>query len=305
MLTKDSFKTIGIPAWVLDNSQARKMDDRLPLMMFNRSCLNLAVKNQNYILAIALLPSTLLVDSVMNQELSRDERLDCLSICFSLMYIYREFYQIRDKLNLVQRPSKMKGNNQFMSIYDKNTIDKMISLSYSLAKIINYGFPCHLGSCGTHWLEHFFGNIRRISNNNDTPQMFMQSMLTFLYKKLQKGDITEGKVNMRSDSGVYLEEQDPQSLHLKSLCYYISDAIMILIKDIEKIKFETELYNTLQRCLQMCDYRNISPFELIQRYIGDSIPPIYVSSNQSKLTNSSGYSTIKRNVESNQLRIIN
>ena len=93
VLQKYEFLSIEIPVWVLDNSNARKMDDKLPLMMYHRQNLYKAILKSNLSLVIALLPSVLLIDSVFNEDLERKDRLDCLSLCFAMCYIYREYYK--------------------------------------------------------------------------------------------------------------------------------------------------------------------------------------------------------------------
>ena len=46
-----------------------------------------------------------------------------------------------------------------MMIYDEISLDKGLALFFSLSRVIADARPVHLGALGTHWLEHFFGNI--------------------------------------------------------------------------------------------------------------------------------------------------
>ena len=93
-----------------------------------------------------------------------------------------------------------------MQIYDVNTLDKGLSLCYSLSKVISDGRPVHLGSLGTHWLEHFFGNIRRLCARNDCAGNFERSLFVIMMQKLicpdAKLDISRKRL---SDSGAILQ----------------------------------------------------------------------------------------------------
>ena len=89
----------------------------------------------------------------------------------------------------------MKGTNPIMAIYDKITCDKAISLCYALSRIIADPRPVHLGALGTHWLEHFFGNVRRLCNRNDCPANFERSIYLIMMKKALNGPTAPEEAN--------------------------------------------------------------------------------------------------------------
>ena len=207
-VTVEHFRQVGIVEWVLDSSQARKMDDFLPLMMFNPEHVLRAVELNMPEVACVLLPATLLITAVMEQNLSRQQRLDYLSTAWAFFWCYLVSYTEVAQEKRGQTVSRQKGQNPHMQIYDVNTLDKGLSLCYSLSKVISDGRPVHLGSLGTHWLEHFFGRIRRLCARNDCAGNFERSLFIIMLQKLICPDVKlEISRKRLSDSGAILQEE--------------------------------------------------------------------------------------------------
>lgn len=61
----------------------------------------------------------------------------------------------------LQSRNRNGGQNNHMTLYDPIWLKKYMSLTVSLSLILKDNKPVHLGSLGTHFLEHFFGMIRR------------------------------------------------------------------------------------------------------------------------------------------------
>ena len=130
------FEGIGGFPWVLDNSQVRKMDDFLPIMLLNVDNFIRALDMGMPHVSLRFLPVTVMLSAVMNSELTRQQRLDYLSRAWDFFWCYKQAY--RNSLPEIPRhkTSKTKGQNQFMAIYDFNTLDKALSLCYSLSRVI-------------------------------------------------------------------------------------------------------------------------------------------------------------------------
>ena len=92
IVSREQFEAIGVVSWILDPSQMRKMDDFLPLMLFNRENLWHALENGMYATCLTLLPITLALAAVMDQELTRQERLDYLSTAWAFFWCYKQAY---------------------------------------------------------------------------------------------------------------------------------------------------------------------------------------------------------------------
>ena len=112
-----------------------------------------------YATCLTLLPITLALAAVMDQELTRQERLDYLSTAWAFFWCYKQAYNNSMRDDLGQTFRRQKGNNEKMAAYDEITLDKGLALFYSLACVIAQQRAVHLGALGTHWLEHFFGNV--------------------------------------------------------------------------------------------------------------------------------------------------
>ena len=119
----------------------------------------------------------------MNSELTREQRFDYLSRAWYFFWCYKQAN--RNSLPKIPRhkTSKMKGQNPLMAIYDLTTLDKALPLCYSLSRMIADRRGVHLGALGTHWLEHFFENVRRLWNKNDCPVNFERSLLLLMLNK--------------------------------------------------------------------------------------------------------------------------
>ena len=97
-----------------------------------------------------------------------------------------------------------------MTLYDPIWLKKYMTLTVSLSLILNDNRPVHLGSLGTHFLEHFFGMIRRFCSGNDSASSFEKAIDNILiFKLLQQKEKSEiGDIVLRrSDSGVKVTEQ--------------------------------------------------------------------------------------------------
>lgn len=282
--------SIGISDWILDPSQSKKMDDLLPLMIFNLDNIVKAANLGKFEIAIALLPSTLLAEAVLNQDLTRSERLQFLSYSWSFFYVYR--YYIKKSPN--QNPKKMKGKNNSMCPYDSNTLDKVLSLIYSLCCILKDPRSVHMGSLGTHWLEHFFGNIRRLCVRDDSPPAFIRSTLYLVLRHVVSNQPINGRIKKRSDSGAILKKMESNEiLNCQPIGKYLHDVMQIL-------KIENEKYEKLS-FVNAYTAENFFASEFFSTIVEKRKEKKYSSIKQARITCSSGYGTIKRFVEESQV----
>lgn len=92
-----------------------------------------------------------------------------------------------------------------MMIYDEITLDKGLAPLFSLSRVIADARPVHLWALGTHWLEHFFGNIRRLCNKSDGPANLRRcSFIKMMQKILFAKPKIPGSRKRLSDSGAIL-----------------------------------------------------------------------------------------------------
>lgn len=198
-INAENLKIIGIPDYVLDSSQSKKMEDIYPLMMFNFKILGNIARLMPQLFPI-FAPLTLFEESIFNNNLTREKRLAYLSHAFCLMWFYR--FEVEQ--------SKVKKK---YCIFDKAFIDKFQSLCITLSTVISCPQPVHLGALGTHWLEHYFGKIRRLCKGNDSAQKIEEAItFTLLQKYLMNKKNSDYKSSPRkkriSDSGCILPEEN-------------------------------------------------------------------------------------------------
>ena len=110
----------------------------------------------------------LLINAIFSEQLTRYQRIEQLKFSCSLVLIYFNEYIRYDFDNGLQRRNKDKGNNPNMTLHNPIWARKYISLTISLANVLSDKRSIHLGSCGSHFLEHFFGMIRRFCSGNDS-----------------------------------------------------------------------------------------------------------------------------------------
>ena len=205
----NDFVIIGIPQYVLDDSHIKKMDDMLPLLMFHPKNIEEALVIERFDLIISLLPSTLLVHAILSESITRSERIESLTFGFCIIMIYYFEYK---NYNGLQKKRRDKGRNKLMTLFDPIWMKKYMSLTISLANVIGNPKEVHLGALGTHFLEHFFGMVRRFCNGNDNAENFEKSVENILiYKLIQKEKAyfqRHEQSHRISDSGVVLEEED-------------------------------------------------------------------------------------------------
>lgn len=206
-LSATVLENLGIPNYLLDGERARKMEDALPLKLFSRENLEKVIGHKNYELAFCMLPTTLLMESLHSEGLSREQRINLLLFGSSLVLIYYVTF-----FNFTDKPSKTRAEAvrdvRSHSAFTLTWCREYISVTIGIANLLATEENIHLGACGTHFLEHFFGAIRRHSAGEDTHQRFLGSMRNVLLERLllQKLDIPLDPPSRRSDSGVRITQ---------------------------------------------------------------------------------------------------
>ena len=173
-ISNENFQTVGIPPWILDNAKYLKMDDGLPLKLFTFENIQKCILKDRYDLAYSLIPCTLLINSIMNDELDRTARIEMLSIGYSIVFLYlNELEKYSNfKKDRKQKTSKNGGKCMHLTLMDKKWCAKYLSLCASLVYVLNDCHAVDLGSLGSHKLEHFFGKVRQFARGNDSYDNF-------------------------------------------------------------------------------------------------------------------------------------
>ena len=199
-------RALGIPDYILTPDKSKKMEDSLPLKMFNYKILNKILRTEDAGLFIAMLPTTLLLEAIHSKTLRRSQRIDGLlfGACIILIYNLTTEYAIN-----TQTDYYLENRNTYLReiCFTRDWCCEYISVTLGIAILLASEKQLHLGVCGTHFLEHYFGSIRRISRGDNTHNRFMKSMKNVLLERILtytlclNPNISEG----RKDSGVIID----------------------------------------------------------------------------------------------------
>ena len=184
-ISPQEFQAAGIQRSCFFKGRQTKMHDEVPLKMFTPEHCHKLFDDEKYDLCLAILPSTYITEAVMNKEITREQRLNYLTIGFCILALFHRDL-LREKTG-GQSDSNIEGSD--LTLYNLDYVKKYLSLAYSLSRQTYDGRCCRLGSLGTHLLEHFFGANRRLNNGNDTHQNFVrvirfQLLSSFIQKEM-------------------------------------------------------------------------------------------------------------------------
>lgn len=221
----------GIPEYLLDNDGARKMEDGLPLRLFSKEMMQLYMESNSFGFVFCMLPTTLLLESLHSEVISRQERIELLmtGAAFVLLYyIVQTDYRYNPAVATKDAVKKVQAHYCFSPEWCCEYISATLCIAYMLATEESL----HLGACGTHFLEHYFGAIRRHSQGEDTHQRFFGSMKQALLERilLQKLGIEFVLPRRRSDSGATVTDPldsalFPLSLYLRLAKKYMNNFV--------------------------------------------------------------------------------
>ena len=206
--TKEDFIEAGIQPECFIDSKASKMHDDIPLKLFTPEHCHMLFENEKYDLCLSLLPSTYVIEAVMNEELTREERIQYLTIGFCIVALYYD--DAIHQLNESQSHKATEGSK--ITLFNLDYCKKYLSLCWSLSQPITEQKCVRLGSLGTHMLEHLFGYNRRMSRGDDTGKNFQRIIKTQL---LSTAIEKEMNLNLpiykrHHSSGAVCEEEDSE-----------------------------------------------------------------------------------------------
>ena len=245
---KDDLKLLNVPEYVLSDSAIRKMDDILPRLIFNVPNLLSAVENGRIDLFIALFPTTALITCVMDPNLTRTDRITMLVDAFAVLYLY---YVAMNEY----RPSQechisiKRNKRDIICPWHREFTQRYLSTVYLIVKTLLDPRAVNLGALGSHHCENFFGNIRRMGNDDQSLESFLSTCeKAILLKKLCRliGIKTIKQTNRESMSGAHLtyERYGSESLVGDHLCRAMS--LWRLVADYGTTPYTTYVQQSLQ-----------------------------------------------------------
>lgn len=200
--TARSLKDLGVPSYILADEAARKMEDSLPLQLFCQTVLGAIREQGDCRLFFCMLPTTLLLESIHSEYLTRQERIDNLLLGASFIIIYLSL--LRNEASFFESWNASTASRTIDSqCFSSDWCEEYISTTICIAGLLVNEPSVNLGACGTHFLEHLFGSVRRLSRGDDTHMRFIGALKnTYLERHLLKDlEIPPINTQRRSDSG--------------------------------------------------------------------------------------------------------
>lgn len=294
----NDLKALGIKDYILDNSKAKKMDDNLPLLLFSHENIKKALDAGRFDIVLALLPSFLLINAIFSAELTREKRIEQLTFGFSIVSTYFNDYLKYDFQGGLQRRNKNGGHNKHMTLFDPIWMKKYMSLTISLSKILIDRRHIHLGSLGTHFLEHFFGMVRRFCRGNDSSTEFLNEVENILiFKLLQKESIKEIVTQpRRSDSGARLqmEHQNIKEIPV-NICMYRAAELFEKTGSLINVELNEVVNESVGNILNGEDISNYIQYMLLDK------KQCFNSTAKLRYNSTAGYTSMKRMISGNTI----
>lgn len=278
---------IGISKYVLDNELSRKMEDSLPMKMFSMEIIKNIVKSNDIQLIISMLPSALLLHSIHTKELARAARIEELLFGASIVLLY----QIYENDYLQRKDYLAKSERKTYKLSMPFTLDwcaEYISLTISIVYLLLEEDEVNLGACGTHYIEHLFGNIRRTSQGDDTLDRFVSSMEGVVTESALSAmcDIELPKVSSRHDSGALVTDPKIEEKYIMFQFITLAKALFNNFGELPTVEFLDEVCNeervmTMEECV-----------ELIPQFFGKQ--PHQISTKKIGITSTGGLCNVRK-----------
>jgi hypothetical protein len=243
-ISRDDFLSLGIPEYILTDSRAKNQEDLFPLIFFSMKYLSKSIRFHRPDLTYVLFPWVLLKNSIFVPSYTRSQRVEMLTSAFALILLYyislQHYFkekkssplikkdQFFQKMNRKSKKEEKLGEQNAITLLDKGTCKKSLALIFNLIGELSKSETIHMGSLGSHFLEHFFGLIRRIDHGDDRFSNFLYSSIkTVLLNELKHEYGIEITIPSRiSDSGVVISRDDP--LEVKPFGNYLSFALNMI-----------------------------------------------------------------------------
>lgn len=286
----------GLSEYILCNDKSRKMEDDLAQKFFSIEVIQNILRKEDIPLLCAMLPSALLLNSLHSKELSRSQRIDELLFGVSIVLIYY-ICQNPDYQDFNHITTKQLSYYTLISCFSLQWCEEYISSALSIAYMLMTEKNLNLASCGTHLLEHFFGNIRRMSNGDDSLKTFTRTMQNVVIegKLCQECGIDITKSSRRKDSGVIVSDDiEPQ---IYRLIDYLHKARMLLnnFVDFKKMWLPDGL-------LAVKETMSIDELNVLIPEVSKT-KRTFFSTKKAKMTSTGGYSNIRRWKAADQLKM--
>ena len=214
---------LGIPHYLLDDNKGRKMEDDLPLKLFNLQTIQRIMKDGDFHLLISMLPSTLILESLHRESLSKQSTVDYLLFGSSIILLFYLMTQavINEKQEIfAMNPVSYRKARCFTDSWCKQYILTTIGIASQIMteNMIN------TGACSSHYQEHVFANVRTHSKGDNSHMKFIKSMQNIILEHalINAMNIEIDIPKSRSDSGKKIF--DDTKIENRPMQFYLQEA---------------------------------------------------------------------------------
>ena len=215
---------------VMSESELHKMDDNLPRMLFNVPNLLKALEANRIDLFIALFPSTALITAVMDEKISREDRVYLLLGGWSLMFLYYVSMLQYKPVSSDSQTLKKSGDRP-ISLWHSDHVKRYLSSTACIIHILLDQRSVNLGALGSHHNENYFGRIKRLGHYDESIERFKKSTeKALLMKKLfSELELPFCPTSRNSMSGARVPAGEITELHPIGYYLFLAKSLLELI----------------------------------------------------------------------------
>ena len=183
---RDFVELLGLSASVMSPSEIHKMDDALPKMLFNIENLVCSVSACRIDMFIALFPSTALLTAIMEEGISRRERIDLLLCAWCFMFLYY-VSMLKYKPENDDSQTLKKSSDRPIALWHTDHVRRYLSSVCSIVLTLLDPRAVNLGALGSHHNENFFGQVKKMGRYDESIEGFKKAVeKTLLMRQLHR-----------------------------------------------------------------------------------------------------------------------
>ena len=163
-------EVLNLPSSVFDNSKVTKMQDSLPLKLFNLESFLVLEEKRNFIASAYFLPFTLLTTAITAKNIDINARVDLLEITAHYLQIFKIVFDNTDEA----KRGMQQGKSNCV-LFNNRLIDDLLTTVLSINTCLNtFSGVVSLNRIGTNPLEHHFGLLRIRCHFNHSYEKFIK-----------------------------------------------------------------------------------------------------------------------------------
>ena len=263
------FKIVDEKIFTKNSQEAQH--DQYPLELYSLSTLEKLLEVGRTDIAFSLLPNTLVLTSIFDQNLSRIDRINLLTLSatYILMYMMDRYY-ISLQGTYHQQPQnfkKSKGDSQLSyARFSETWAIKFFTTTYSIiTQLLDYSTSINMASLGSNLCEHCFGTNRYFAGTDKTIIGFNRALFnTVLHNTFAQKENINTRINKRSST---TEAHIPAEEYInKNDLISLETAMATILSFLEELKVDTA-YNFKGLIYDNTDSRSKSIFKSISDLI--------------------------------------